>query len=358
MGERMNKDRLEYFAHLVIAVAGITALAYLALHHLFLAIAPFLIGWFAAFASRGPAARLSEKTRLPEGVWRILIAVLFIVLLVLALVMLGRLLFGELWSLLSGLGEGGKLGEALDRISDEMLGIFSRLDLPREVEESISGALSGIVTSLLSSVGGALTTIASAIPGILLFLVITVISTVYFTVDLERINAAVRRSLPPKAFSALSRIKDGALTLVSKYLRSYFIIMLTTFVLMLVGLWILRVKYALLFAVILSLLDLLPVVGVGTALVPAGVFCFVSGNRGLAIGLIALFLVNLVWRQLAEPKILGKNLGVHPLVTLAAVYVGYSIFGFLGILLLPLGVVLLGIYKEDATEVGKSGATK
>ena len=103
--------------------------------------------------------------------------------------------------------------------------------------------------------------------------------------------------------------------------------------------------------------DLLPVIGVGTALIPASAFCFLSGKNSLAVGILILFSVNLVIRQLAEPRILGKHLGVHPLATLAAMYIGYSFFGFVGLLLLPLVVIILGIYKNDSPEVNKSTAS-
>ena len=139
----------------------------------------------------------------------------------------------------------------------------------------------------------------------------------------------------------------------AKYLRSYFLIMLITFAVMLVGFLLLRVDYAFLFAIIVAVLDLLPIVGVGTVLVPASVFCFLSGNKALAIGLVVLFVVNEVVRQLAEPRILGKHLGIHPLLTLAAMYIGYSFFGFAGLFLLPLLVVLVGIYEDNSAKVDK-----
>ena len=235
---------------------------------------------------------------------------------------------------------------------------FGRMELPAELEDTVTKAFSGVVTTLLTSLGTALSSVAGAIPRILLFIVITVISAIYFALDLEKINYGVRRILPAPLFKLLAHMKNGALTLGVKYLRSYFLIMLMTFSIMLTGLLILRVEYAFLFAIIIAILDLLPIIGVGTALVPASVFCFLSGNRGLGIGLIILFLVNEAVRQFAEPRILGRHLGIHPLATLASIYIGYSFFGFAGIFLLPLLIILLGIYKKDTSEVTKDIGAK
>ena len=131
--------------------------------------------------------------------------------------------------------------------------------------------------------------------------------------------------------------------------------MLITFAVMLVGLVILRQPYALLLALIIAVLDLLPVIGVGTVLVPWSVYELVLGDTGVGIGLLILFAVHTFIRQFAEPKIVGKNLGVHPIVTLSLLYVGYSLFGFVGLLLVPIATVLIEVTvgKKDSAKVNE-----
>ena len=347
----MRKEKLQEITYFVIAALGVTAFGFIFIRYLLVLIMPFLIGWLAAFVSRAPASRLAQRSRIPARIWRLIIAIVVIAAGASLLFLLGRFTVGELWNLLARLGEGDSLGGIINGITEQMLGIFGRLSLPTELEASIKEAFSGVISSVLSSLGGFLTGVASAIPRILLFVGITLIVTVYFSLDLDKINAAVKKILPKRAVDLLVRIKNGALSVLIKYLRSYFLIMLVTFAVMLVGFLILGVDYAFLFALIVSLLDILPVIGVGTALIPASVFSLLSGNRALGIGLLLLFAVNETVRQLIEPRILGKHLGIHPILTLAAIYIGYSLFGFAGLLLLPLAVVLFGIYKEDAPKV-------
>ncbi|HBJ18774.1 MAG TPA: sporulation integral membrane protein YtvI, partial [Clostridiales bacterium] len=162
-------------------------------------------------------------------------------------------------------------------------------------------------------------------------------------------NAAVRRLLPEKIARRLIRFKDGFLYTMVRYLRSYLLIMAMTFVIMLVGFLLLRIPYALLAAIAVALLDMLPVIGVGTVLVPWSVFSLISGNTPLAVGLFLLFAANEIIRQFAEPKIVGRHLGIHPLLTLIFLYVGYALFGVLGLLLIPIATVAY----QAATGKGK-----
>jgi predicted PurR-regulated permease PerM len=129
--------------------------------------------------------------------------------------------------------------------------------------------------------------------------------------------------------------------------------MLLTFSIMLFGFVILGVRYSLLIAVIVALLDVLPVIGVGTVLVPWSVWCLLVGDVRLGVGLIILFATNEIIRQFAEPKIIGKHLGIHPLVTLILLYVGYSLMGLFGLFLLPVVTVIVNaaLVKGEPADV-------
>ena len=125
-------------------------------------------------------------------------------------------------------------------------------------------------------------------------------------------------------------------------MHSYLLLMLLTFAMMLAGLLILGVRYALVIALVIAAVDILPVLGIGIILLPWGFLEIILGNAGLGIGLLVLFALATVVRQIAEPKIVGKGLGIHPLLSLFLIYAGYSLFGFFGMVLLPMvGAVLI-----------------
>ena len=352
----MKREKLEYLSHLTIVLLGAALSAVLFLKYVLAAVLPFVLAWLAAVASDRPATRLSRGTRVPKRILRIIISAIVTAGTVILMVFLSRLMLGQLWSLLTGLAEDGELSSMLSSLSEQILGIFGRISLPDGVRDGLSEAASGMIGRVLTWLGSVITSMASAVPGILLFLLITVIAVVYFAWDLEGITVAVASIMPPRAGEIISSVRHGALSVAGKYIRSYSLLLVITFAQMLIGLMIMGVRYAFLFAVIIALLDLLPVIGVGTALVPASVFCFISGREELGFGLLLLFAVSSVIRQLIEPKILGKHLGVHPLATLASMYIGYSFFGFAGILLLPIFIIAVGIYKNYASKVAQSAA--
>jgi sporulation integral membrane protein YtvI len=183
-----------------------------------------------------------------------------------------------------------------------------------------------------------------------------VIATVYFSLDLERVNAAASRLLPRAVYNWLVTFKRGFFSIGLRYIRAYLTLMLVTFSVILVGLLFLGRRYALLLSFIIAFLDLLPVIGVSTVLVPWSLYEIVFADRAVGIGLIILLVVHELIRQFCEPKIIGENLGVHPIVTLAVIYIGYSLFGFGGILIVPIAIVLIkiGLGKKYTAEVDKA----
>ena len=138
----------------------------------------------------------------------------------------------------------------------------------------------------------------------------------------------------------MPRIGDAMRDIFRRYIKAYGILLAMTFALLLVGFWTLRVEYAFLLAFLIALADLLPVIGVGTVLIPWGIVMLLQKQFYLGFGLLILYLVISLVRQVAEPKVLGKSLGLHPLLTLFATYVGFTLFGLLGMILAPVAALL------------------
>ena len=351
----MKKERLEYLSHLFICIAGIAVAVYLGFSLLLPLTLPFLIAWGIAFATRPICARLGRLLRVKPKMLRPILALILLLGLLALVCFLAARLVTEAWQLLSGLGENDAFMEFIGSLVNPLEGIFGSSEGAAALEERLTEAVGELISSLLTAVGSFLTGIASSIPGILIFVLITVISSVYFSLDLEHINCAVKRRMPERAVKGIMRFKESSLKIALKYLRSYLLIMLITFAVMLLGFVILRVPYALLVALIVALLDVLPVLGVGTVLVPWSVWMLITGDLRVGIGLIILFVVNEIIRQFAEPKIVGKSLGLHPIITLVLLYAGYSLLGLAGLVLLPLFAVVINtvIVKGDASEVEK-----
>lgn len=335
----MNREKLSACAHLVVCIAGAVLLCYLIAKYLLLLFLPFLIAWGAAFAVRPLAEGVARRTRLSVRLCRVLFTVLCLLLLLAAVGTLVAGAVSEAWRFFSGIGDGEEIAKKVLAVLRLPIGWFGDGEAGEAIAEQITLAFGNALSSLFSGAVSFLTGVIAFVPKIFLFLLVCAISSIYFSWDLERINAAVRRLLPKKAEAALIRFKDGFLDTSVRYLRSYLILMAITFVIMLTGFLLLGIPYALLVALVVALLDLLPVIGVGTVLVPWSVVSLLSGRGGLALGLFLLFAANEVIRQFAEPKIVGRHLGIHPLLTLFFLYVGYALFGVTGLLFIPIAVV-------------------
>ena len=163
--------------------------------------------------------------------------------------------------------------------------------------------------------------------------------------------------LPEKAQTIVRTAKRALGVIVGKYLKSYLLILLMTFAQITVGLLIIGVDNALVIALLISVFDILPIVGSGLVLAPWAAIKLLQGQLGVGIGLAVLWAVVIVVRQYAEPKIVGKQVGLHPLATLLCLWVGLKLAGGIGMFALPIGLLIImelkaeGLILNDGNEI-------
>ena len=350
----MDKERIEYYAHLTLTAIGAFLLGYLCFKYLFFIALPFLLSWGVATSLRAPSKRIAEATRIPYKVIS-LVLTLLLIFGGIALAVGGAVYaIGEARKFLTELAASEELYKILEKLMNPISnGILGDSAEGAELEARVGEAIREMLSSLLGSLVGAVSSFAKSLPRALVFLLVSLVSSVYFSLDLERINGFVKDILPKRAIKSIVGFKEKFLSVLVKYLRSYLVIALFTFIVMLFGFLMLGVRYAVLFAFIVSILDALPLIGVGTVLVPFSIYEMTFGRLSLGIGLLVLFISHALLRQFIEPKIIGKSLGIHPVLSLVLLYAGYFLFGFLGLLLIPLFTVLVNtlINKDDASKV-------
>lgn len=224
-------------------------------------------------------------------------------------------------SLLSRFGE----NSFVTRIFNNFLGSFEA------VKEYSVNIISTSVPEILSG----LMKFLSFFPNAVIFIVITVIATFYIGADYEKIIKFLCLQFPEKLVDGVEEAKNVFVNTLKELFRAYFILTLITFIQLLIGFSILKIKYSLLLALIISIVDLLPILGTGTVLVPWVVVCFIYSDYKRAVGLLVLYALITVFRQIAQPKIVGSNIGLSPLLSLVFMFIGLKIFGFFGIIILP-----------------------
>lgn len=324
-------EKVKVYAAWAVLVSFGAVLFYLFFRYAFGVFVPFLFGYLIALAARHPAAALHKRCRVPEGVCRLVIALLLAAAVGALLFFSVKVLVKEIRVFVESVGADlpQRLAEYFSRLP-----IFSSFWQNGQGVESFASSLLSFLPSLASG-------LLKSLPRLLFAIAVGGIASVYFCLGLEEVHAAVAHLLPARWHPSLQKGKKHLVLALLALLRSNGILMLIAFVLMLAGFLLLRVPYPLLLAAVFSLFDLLPVIGVGAFLVPMGLFRILAGDTGGGVGILILFAVIAVVRQLVEPRILGAGQGVPPLLTLFSLYAGARLFGTAGLIFFPVILILL-----------------
>ena len=319
---------------------------------------PFLIAWLMAMMTNSISNAIRKRIGIPRKLCSVLV-------LILLFIVIGALLFwginrfiSEVENFISRLASNkDSLSQSVALVVGKFDSIGAHIPLVRELKnheqlsnigEQLDEMLRSFLKGLASDLGNALTTVAASamrtLPSIVLFVIISIIASFYFTLDLEAINGWIIRILPPKVQARVPHLKQQTKSLAARYLKAYSILMVLTFFELFIGLSILGVDYAFLLALGISFLDVLPIFGVGTVLVPWAVISFFTHDFSRGVGLVILWATVTVIRQIAEPKIVGETIGLHPIVTLIGMYVGFRIFGIVGMFLAPASIIAARAY--------------
>lgn len=233
---------------------------------------------------------------------------------------------------------------------DGLAGFQNLGDSFMEMVQKIGESLSEISVDKVINVS----VYAKKIPALVIKVIMTVIATFFLASDYEKISKFILRLLPEKGRELAVNVKKHILEVLMAYLKSYTILMWVTFVELCIGLGILRIPYFFVISFVISLFDILPVLGTGGILIPWALAVVVLGNYRLAAGLVVLDMVISIIRNTLEPRIVGKQIGVHPLATLIALFVGLKFCGFVGMIGFPVGVsILVQLGKEGVLRRGK-----
>ena len=209
-----------------------------------------------------------------------------------------------------------------------------------------SGSLLGKLTAWLLGLAGSM---LSHVPDSALGLGTAILSAFLISAKLPRIQRWFRRWIPSQQLRILLDSARRMRGVLGKWLLAQCKLMSVTFCILAAGLTLLRIPSSLLWAVLVALVDALPILGTGTVLVPWSVVCFLQGDTPRALGILGIYITAAVTRSMLEPKLLGKHLGLDPLVTLMALYIGYRLWGVGGMILAPLlTVAALQLRRQDA----------
>lgn len=224
------------------------------------------------------------------------------------------------------------------------------LEMVTSIRDNSTGIASSAFQSVLPRIGG----FAGKLPGALVFLVVFLISLYFMSYDAQSFKDEVRRLVTEEKYMYIRNIKNTFSMACGGYIRAQLIIMAVVFCILLIGFLIMDVRFALLLAFVISLIDAIPVLGTGIILNSWAVLSLLQGNYVLAAGLVCLYVVILITRQFIEPRILSGQLGIHPLITLISMYCGLKLVGIAGMILGPLTTLVVINFIKVNEEISRT----
>lgn len=316
---------------------------------------PFVIGWLISLVAGPLVLFLEQKLKIRRRLSGVVVIASVIASVILLFYAVFSKLARELSGFLQSLPALWKSVESdFDSIGRNLNGFYDRLPQDMQdwmanfglnAEDYIRGLIGELSTPTVSAVGS----LAQNLPSVLIGVIMCLLAAYFFVADKEAVYAFFRGCMPPAMQEKWKILSDSLRQAVGGYLKAQLKIEVWIYLLVVIGLVILRIDYSLLIALGIAALDLLPVFGTGAVLWPWAIVKFLSGDYVMGVGLLLIWGVGQLVRQIIQPKIVGDSIGLAPMPTLVLLYVGYRIGSVLGMILaIPIGIVVVNLYRAGA----------
>lgn len=341
-----------------LVVIGAVVLGLLSFYYLSKVTYPFLIGLIIAFMINPMVNLLETKVKMPRVlsvfVALILIFAIFagiITLLIVEIVSganyLAKVIPQHLNTLITF------LENYFTSLYHQLYSVFNKLEAGQK--DTIIGNIQNVGTKIGDTVGNFIQDLIGSIPNIISWfpnaatvLIFSLLATFFISKDWYRLQRIGSKLIPEKARTSGKTVFADLKMALFGFLKAQLTLISITTVIILIGLLILRVDYAITIALLTGIVDIIPYLGTGAVFVPWIIYEVISGDIGMAIGLGVLYIIVLVQRQIMEPKILSSNIGLDPLATLIALFVGFKLIGFLGLIVGPVTLVIIStLYRAN-----------
>jgi sporulation integral membrane protein YtvI len=343
-------------------VAFIIVISLAALYYAIPLIYPFIIGWLIAYILNPVVHLLQHRLKAPR--WLAVTSALLIFIGVIAglitLVItrianeidrLSQFINHNYENWLDGINDFMQ-SEMLQRWVDQFNQLYQGSDYQDTMDSGINSAGQKVaegVSEILQGLATTIITVVTALPNLALGIIVALLAAFFISKDWDRIRRWVGSLWPERMSESTEAIWKDLQKALFGFLKAQFILISITAIFVIIGLLLLRVPYAVTIGLLIGLVDLMPYLGTGAVFIPWILYVLIEGNYSFAFGLTVLYGLILVARQLAEPKVYSSSLGLNPLVTLIGIFVGLRLFGFIGLIIGP--VILVLVYSFHRADV-------
>lgn len=355
----MKTDGKKEFIINIAYISIIVVLAYLLMKYFLAALFPFLLGFLIAFALRPLIKGINKKVKISNKIIALIVLLAFYSLIGTGLFYGLLKIFTVLKNLFEDIPRiyAANIQPLINQFSIWASDLFYRINPDiigffHEFDQSIFEQLGNVVKNFSSAAINLLTAIIKKLPSFFLSFLFTIISSFFISLDYEKITNFLAYQVTEENRKLLSAIKRNGIDVVLNFLKAYGILIGVTFVESVIGLSLMKIDNAIGISLIIAVVDIFPILGTGTILVPWTLIELFNGNIPDAIGLAVLYIVITIIRQVLEPRVVGESIGLYPMVTLMAMFLGVKYFGAIGLLGLPIVItVVVKLHEEGIIQI-------
>lgn len=352
----MKYERRKRFLINLLYFGVLLAICVIVARYLLLWMLPFVLAFIVAAGLQRPLGWLVEKTRISRKFFSVVLVVFIILLLACIVAVLG-------WQIIQGIVTFVTDNKNIQIIEKSVMSISSSINglilglssilsenamvsLQQAITEfssNIAGFITGFFTDIATSVAAAATT---RLPVLLVSFIIWVIASIFLTIDYQNVLSFILRQIPDRHTETFGFVRSICTNTLFKLMRAYLLLMFITFIELCIAFSLMRLHHAIVLAALIALVDILPVLGTGTILIPWAIVSLMMGDVRMFIGLGLVYVVVTVVRNILEPRLISRQIGLNPLVTLFFMFLGLRVFGLPGMLLFPVIIMVLVQLQE------------
>jgi sporulation integral membrane protein YtvI len=308
---------------------------------------PFVLAFIIALITRPLTRFLRKKLRFPSGLAALISTLfVFVVLFFIVSAILVKITT-EAKLLLTSLPNMETTMNYITKYIMKLQVYYEQLDpsIVEKLQSQIATSLSSTL-DITVKVLNALVSFAIGLPMVVIVIFITLLATFFISKDMPMMQGAASRVFSPNGKEKFRQLSGETTRVLFGYARAYGTVITLGFLETLIGFSLLRVKYALLLSILAVTLDVLPILGIAAVYFPLSIFYFIKGKYVTAIGILILYVIVTIVRQIVEPKLVSSSLGLHPVAVLAAIFIGLKAYGFLGMIYLLFLMVFYNIFRK------------
>lgn len=316
---------------------------------------PFLIAYVISIIIDPLIKWLNKKTSLSRKICSIIVLIT-IFSIVISLIAWGSIrLISETTNLLSGLNSYLEKGVKFIKDLTSKINIenFNFSEEVLKIFQTTTSDYLNTITSYLSDLLNKIINYITAIPNMFVNIIITILATYFITSDKFYILDRMEHHLSKKMVGKIITHAQAITSSLGGYLKAEIMLSLITFIVVLTGLNIfyllgMEVEYPILMALFIGFVDLLPILGAGSIMVPWSIILMLNNRYSLAFSVLGLFIFTVLIKQLLEPKLVSKHISIHPIFTLISMYTGFKIMGIIGLIVGPIILIIIkNIFSES-----------